>query len=188
MAYKRLEQSGDPPSSHQAEAHAREAMRAFHQKSRATSSSLKSQVIGFRSIRYCPLRSQLATTSLATSWRLTAESWLASGTVESIRIAHNTFHGLHDACVYAATGNVFVEANEMVQCADLGASAPLGGALIRIGQGRARIQGNWGYRPSGAPGSAYRYGIQWDGATYSQRSAANNVWYNFGAAAETGTM
>jgi hypothetical protein len=97
-------------------------------------------------------------------------------------------HGLHDACVYAATGNVFVEANEMVQCADLGASAPLGGSLIRIGQGRARIQGNWGYRPSGAPGSAYRYGIQWDGATYSQRSAANNVWYNFGAAAETGTM
>ncbi|MGR9355867.1 hypothetical protein [Rhizobium leguminosarum] len=114
--------------------------------------------------------------------------FLSSGTVESIRIAHNTFHGLHDACVYAATGNVFVEANEMVQCTDLGASAPLGGALIRIGQGRARIQGNWGYRPSGAPGSAYRYGIQWDGATYSERSAANNVWYNFGASAETGTM
>ncbi|WP_425350910.1 IS66 family insertion sequence element accessory protein TnpB [Rhizobium anhuiense] len=44
MAYKRLEQSGDPTSSHQAEAHAREAIRAFHQKPRATSYSLKSQV------------------------------------------------------------------------------------------------------------------------------------------------
>ncbi|WP_165448765.1 hypothetical protein [Rhizobium leguminosarum] len=113
---------------------------------------------------------------------------LASGTVESVRIAHNTFHGLHDACIYASTGGVFIEGNEMVQCADLGASAPLGGALIRLGQGRSRVLGNFGYRPGGAPGSAYRYGIQWDGATYSERSAANNVWYNFGASAETGTM
>ncbi|MGR9253297.1 hypothetical protein [Rhizobium leguminosarum] len=114
-----------------------------------------------------------------------------SGPTEQIRIRSNVFNGLSDAAIYAATGEVFVSGNEFIDCAYLGASAPSEGAIIRVGQGFARITNNVGRRSASSPGVAYRYGIQWDGAALATRSAGptnSNVWYNFGASAETGTM
>jgi len=117
--------------------------------------------------------------------------FLSSGSIESMRIVNNKFDNLTDAAVYASTGEAIVNGNEFINCANLGVSAPLGGAVVRIGQGFSRVINNTARRPSGSAGAAYRYGIQWDGASTGIRDAGpsgSNSWYGFGAAATTGTM
>ncbi|MGO7922018.1 hypothetical protein ACC755_22960 [Rhizobium ruizarguesonis] len=117
--------------------------------------------------------------------------FLSSGPTENISIENCQFITLSDAAIYASSGEIYASGNKFIDCAYLGASAPSGGAIIRVGQGFARITNNVGRRSASSPGVAYRYGIQWDGASFATRSTGptnSNAWYNFGAAAETGTM
>ncbi|MGO7779493.1 hypothetical protein ACC717_05095 [Rhizobium ruizarguesonis] len=107
--------------------------------------------------------------------------------VEDMKVNNCVFNGLSDAAIYAPNGEIFAYNNDIVSCAQLGASAPLGGALIRVGQGMCKIAGNIGRRALNSPGVAYRYGIQWDGATLATRVGINNDFFSFGASAETGT-
>lgn len=107
--------------------------------------------------------------------------------VEDIMVSNCVFNGLSDAAMYAAHGELFAYNNRIVSCAQLGASAPLGGALIRVGQGVCDIAGNFGRRALSSPGLAYRYGIQWDGATLATRYENDNKFIGFGAGAQTGT-
>lgn len=112
----------------------------------------------------------------------------ATSAIEDITIDNVTFNGLSDSAVYAPHGEIFVKNCKMTDCAQLGISAPSGGALIRVGQGMAQIANNVGRRSAGYPGYAYRNGIQWDGAAMLTRSATGNRFYNYGNAETTGTM
>ncbi|MGO7785650.1 hypothetical protein ACC717_37095, partial [Rhizobium ruizarguesonis] len=87
-------------------------------------------------------------------------------------------NGLSDAAIYAPNGEIFAYNNDIVSCSQLGASAPLGGALIRVGQGMCKIAGNIGRRALNSPGVAYLYGIQWDGATLATRVGINNDFFS----------
>lgn len=107
--------------------------------------------------------------------------------IENIMVHNNRFDGLSDACVYAANGEVSVMGNTMVNCANWGGGAPLGGSLIRLGQGRANIQGNTAFRPNNPYGNAYRYGVQCDGPAHPRRKVyPDNEWYDYGDRPVTG--
>ncbi|UVD57248.1 hypothetical protein NE852_03280 [Rhizobium sp. Pop5] len=97
------------------------------------------------------------------------------------------FNGLSDCAIYAPNGELFANDNLINSCAMLGGAAPLGGSLIRIGQGMCHLIGNIGRRALNSPGIAYVTGIQWDGATLATRKAADNDFFSYSGAAETGT-
>jgi hypothetical protein len=108
--------------------------------------------------------------------------------IENIMVTNNRFDGLSDACIYASNGEITVIGNTMVNCANWGGGAPSGGALIRLGQGRAKIQANTAFRPNNPYGNAYRYAVQCDGPSYPRRKVCgDNDWYDFGDRTVSGT-
>ncbi|NNH67995.1 hypothetical protein [Rhizobium laguerreae] len=108
--------------------------------------------------------------------------------IENIMVTNNRFDGLSDVCIYAANGEILATENTMVNCANWGGGAPCGGALIRLGQGRAKIQGNTGYRPNNPYGESYRVGVRCDGPAHPRRKVdADNDWYDYGDRPVLGT-
>lgn len=108
--------------------------------------------------------------------------------IEDMKVNNNVFNGLTDAAIYAPNGELFAYGNNIVSCAQLGGAAPLGGSLIRVGQGMCYVHGTHGRRNLATPGVAYVTGIQWDGAALATRKEADNQFFSFSGAAQTGTI